>query len=168
MSKKKDEHIKNIVSQVRVDRAPNNFTDNVMKDVLIFTNQEALKSRELSSLLKRTSIQTPSENFTSDIVKLVSIEKEMDFKPLINKKAWFIVVTILIFMILFVYFNEMPQQSYAIFDKISPYLEETQHLFVNPFKGLRFSPLLIISVLCLSSMLIFETVLKRKFINDNK
>ena len=91
MSKKSDKHIKNIISTVGIDKAPADFTSKVMQDVLVSTNEEALKDATLSSLLKRTSIEEPSQDFVSSIMNQVETPIEIKYQPLISKKTWLII-----------------------------------------------------------------------------
>ena len=161
MSKKSDKHIKKIISKVELDKAPIDFTSKVMQDVFISTNEEALKDPALSSLLKRTSTEEPSQNFVSLIMNQVENPVEIKYQPLIGKKTWFIIAGVLISFILFALLNDSPSQSTPIIDKALPYLDSLNSLIANPFKGFKMSPLLAISLMCLSSLLLVDTFLKR-------
>ncbi len=167
MNKKDDKHIKDIISKIAANKAPDGFTKNVMKDVFMMSsNEEALKSKELTSLLKRTVVEKPSQGFIESVMGQIEAQKEIEYKPLISKKGWFIISGTIIATIVFVFFNTAPNESSTVFDGMLPYLQETKHLFTNPFKSIKFSPLLTISLLCLSSMLLFDTLVKRRLFSD--
>lgn len=165
MSKNKDEHIKDFININSIDKAPVNFTSKVMQDVFMSSNEEALKSKELNSLLKRTAIEKPSYDFVANIMDQVAIQKEIQYKPLISKKAWFIISATIVVLLLSVFLTDAPKESSSILNQVSPYLDQAHQVFTNPFKNIAFSPLLTMSLLCLSSMLIFDTLLKRRLFN---
>ena len=168
MSTKDDKHIKDIIRKIAANKAPNDFTKNVMKDVFMMSsNEEALKSKELTSLLKRTVREKPSQDFMEVVMGQIETQKKIIYKPLISKKGWFIISGTIIAMVVFVFFNATPNESSAVYDSVLPYLEETKHLFANPFKHIKFSPLLTIGLLCLSSMLLFDTLLKRRLLSNS-
>lgn len=162
MSKNKDEHIKDFININSIDKAPVNFTSKVMQDVFMSSNEEALKSKELNSLLKRTAIEKPSYDFVTNIMDQVAIQKEIQYKPLISKKAWFIISATIVVLLLSVFLTDAPKESSSLLNKVSPYLDQAHQVFTNPFKNIAFSPLLTMSLLCLSSMLLFDTLLKRR------
>ena len=162
MSKKKEEHIKDFINMNSIDKAPVNFTSKVMQDVFMSSNEEGLKSKELNSLLKRTAIEKPSNDFVTNIMNQVAIQKEIQYKPLISKKAWLIISATIVALLLTVFLSQAPKESSSLLNKVSPYLEQAQQVFTNPFKNITFSPLLSISLLCLCSMLLFDTLLKRR------
>ena len=164
MNKKSDKHIKNIIHKVGIDKAPADFTSKVMQDVFISSNEEALKDTILSSLLKRNCIEEPSEEFVSSIMNQVETTAEIKYQPLIGKKTWFIISGIITAFVIFVFFSDSPKESSSLVTKALPYLDQAQHLLMNPFKSIRISPLLTISLLCLTSMLLFDSLLKRKLI----
>ena len=162
MSKKREEHIKDFININSIDKAPVNFTSKVMQDVFMSSNEEALKSKELNSLLKRTAIEKPSYDFVANIMNQVAIQKEIQYKPLISKKAWFIISATIVVLLLSVFLSDAPKESSSLLNKVSPYLDQAQQVFTNPFKNIVFSPLLTMSLLCLCSMLLFDTLLKRR------
>ena len=163
MSKKSDKHIKNIISTLGIDKAPADFTSKVMQDVFVSTNEEALKDATLSSLLKRTSIEEPSQDFVSSIMNQVETPVEIKYQPLISKKTWLLISGVVMAFMLFIFLSGSPKESSSLLTEALPYLDQAQHLFMNPFKSISISPLLTISLLCLSSMLLFDSLLKRKF-----
>lgn len=165
MSKNIDEHIKDFININSIDKAPVNFTSKVMQDVFMSSNEEALKSKELNSLLKRTAIEKPSYDFVANIMDQVAIQKEIQYKPLISKKAWFIISVTIVVLLLSVFLTDAPKESSSLLNKVSPYLDQAHQVFTNPFKNIAFSPLLTMSLLCLSSMLFFDTLLKRRLFN---
>lgn len=165
MSKNIDEHIKDFININSIDKAPVNFTSKVMQDVFMTSNEEALKSKELNSLLKRTAIEKPSYDFVTNIMDQVAIQKEIQYKPLISKKAWFIISATIVVLLLSVFLTDAPKESSSLLNKVSPYLDQAHQVFTNPFKNIAFSPLLTMSLLCLSSMLLFDTLLKRRLFN---
>lgn len=165
MSKKTDKHIKNIIGKAGIDKAPVDFTSKVMQDVFVSTNEEALKDAALSSLLKRTSIDEPSREFVSVIMNQVETPIEIKYQPLISKKTWFIISGAVIAFILLVFLSGSPKESTSIFNKVSPYLNNINNLFSNPFKVIVLSPLLTISIICLSSLLFLDAILKKRSFN---
>lgn len=164
MSKKKKEHIKKFINTNSIDKAPANFTSNVMQDVFVLTNEAALKDATLSSLLKRTSVEKPSYDFASNIMTQLNAEKEIEYQPLISKKAWLIISVVVIASMLGTIFSNSTGNSASLFSEITPYIDQAKGIVNNPFKGAKVSPLLAISLLCLTSMLLFDNFLKKKLI----
>jgi hypothetical protein len=162
MSKKSDKHIKNIISKVGIDKAPLDFTSKVMQDVFVSTNEEALKDVTLSSLLKKNTIEEPSQDFVSSIMNQVETPVTIKYQPLIDKKTWFIISGVVIAFSLFVLLGNSPKESTSIFNKVSPYLNDLNRVFSNSLKGFTVSPLLLISIFCLSTLLLLDTFLKRR------
>ena len=168
MGKRNKEHIEKIMSKVGIEKAPTDFTKNVMQDVFISTNETALKDVKLTSLLKETTLETPSNVFVSNIMNAVEAKRNIEFKPLISKKGWLTICVFFIGTLVFMLSKGSPAESSTIFAKISPYLDEAKNMFSNPFKGTEFftgaelSPILVISLVCLSSMLLFDTLLKKR------
>lgn len=164
MNKKSNKHIKNIISKVGIEKAPIDFTNKVMQDIFVSTSVEALKDATLSSLLKRTSIEEPSPEFVSAIMNQVKTPIVIDYQPLISKKVWFIISGVVITFVLFVFLYDSPNESISVFNKVSPYLNDMNSIFTNFLKGFTISPVLIISIFCLSTLLLLDTFLKRRAI----
>jgi len=168
MSKRNREHIKNLISKVGIEKAPENFAKNVMQDIFVSTNEEALKDVKLTSVLKEATIETPSNTFVSNIMKEIEIGRNIEFKPLISKKGWLLICGFFVGILALMLLKDSPEGPSTILAKISPYLDETKNMFSNPFKGTEFftgaelSPILAISLFCLSSMLLFDTILKKR------
>ena len=164
MSKKQQKDIRKFINTNSIDKAPANFTNKVMQDVFMSSNEEALKSAALNSLLKRTTIEKPSYHFASNIMSQITAEKEIEYQPLISKKAWLIISVVLIAFVLVTIFSNSTDGSTSIFSEVNPYIDQVKSVFNNPFKGVEVSPLLAISLLCLTSMLLFDNFLKKKLI----
>ncbi len=168
MSKRNKGHIEKIMSKAGIEKAPANFTKNVMQDVFISTNEAALKDVKLTSLLKETTLEIPSDVFVSNIMNAVEAKRNIEFKPLISKKGWLTICGFFAGILVFMSIKSSPTEPSTIFAKISPYLDEAKNIFSNPFKGTEFftgaelSPILVISLLCLSSMLLFDTLVKKR------
>lgn len=165
MNKKEEKHIKNLMSKIEANKAPNDFTNKVMKDVFMMSaGEEALKSAALTSLLKRTVTENVQHDFTEAVMSKIEAQKDLAYKPLIGKKAWFLISSAVIAVLVLVIMNDTPKESNSIFDSILPYMEQTKVIFINPLKNISISPLFTISFLSLSSMLIFDALLKRKLL----
>tara|TARA_R110002073_G_scaffold220418_1_gene380589 strand:- start:81225 stop:81719 length:495 start_codon:yes stop_codon:yes gene_type:complete len=162
MSKSKD--IKNIINKNAIDKAPMNFTEEVMKDVFLMSDSELLKDDALSSLLQRTIIEQPSESLVNAVLSQVEVENKMVYQPLISKRGWVVIFSVLIGFVLFVLFYNTSTAStgFINIDTLLPYLKFTESLLSNPFKGMVFSPLLAISLLCISTLLFVDTFLKKR------
>ncbi len=168
MSKRNKEHIKKILREAGVENAPKNFTQQVMQDIFVSTSEEGLQDGKLKTLLKEPSLETPSITFVANVMKDIRAQQNLEYKPLISKKGWLIISTFFIEIIVFIFFKEGPQEPSAILAKIVPYLEQTKNMFDLPltenqfFKAPQLSPILAISLFCLSSMLLFDMLLKRR------
>ena len=164
MSKKSDKHIKNIISQVEIDKAPLDFTSNVMQDVFVSSNETALKDPVLTSLLKRTNSEVPSQEFVSSIMNQVETPIDFKYQPLISKKTWFVISAFLVGFIVIAFLIDTPKESAASITKASLYLSSMTNLISNSLKELTESPLLIISIFSLSILLLLDTYFKGRII----
>ena len=164
MSKKSDKHIKNIISQVEIDKAPLDFTSKVMQDVFVSSKEESLKDAVLSSLLKRTNFEMPSQDFVSSIMDQVETPIDFKYQPLISKKTWVIISAFFVGLIIVAFLIDTPKESAASITKASLYLSSMTNLFSNAIKELTESPLLIISIFSLSILLLVDTYFKGKII----
>ena len=79
MSKRNRVHIKNLISKVGIEKAPDNFAKNVMQDIFVSTNEEALKDAKLTSVLKQATIETPSNIFVSNIMNEIETKRNIQF-----------------------------------------------------------------------------------------
>ncbi len=168
MSKRNKEHIKKILREAGVENAPKNFTQHVMQDIFVSTSEEGLLDDKLSTLLKEPNLEMPSGTFVANVMNEIDVQQNLEYKPLISKKGWLIISTFFIGIIVFMFFKDSPQEPSAVLAKIIPYLEQTKNRFDLPLienqflKTPQLSPILAISLFCLSSMLLFDTVLKRR------
>jgi len=168
MSKRNKEHIKRLIGEAGVEKAPLDFTKQVMQDIFVSASEEGLKDEKLATLLKEPGLEIPSNKFVSNIMKDVEVQRNLEYQPLISKKGWLVISAFFIGILVFVLFKDMPEQPSAIFAKLIPYLEASKNTFSNPFEGqkllnlTKLSPILAISLFCLSSMLLFDTKLKRR------
>ena len=168
MNKGKKEHIKKMLNQVGVEKAPVDFTQQVMQDIFVSTSEEGLKDEKLATLLKEPNLEIPSTMFVSNVMKDIEMQRNLEYKPLISKKGWLLIGGFFVGMLVFVFFKDAPQEPSAVLTKLLPYLEEAKNrldVSYSPkgrFNAPELSPILAISLFCLSSMLIFETILKRR------
>lgn len=162
MSKQDKEHIKDFLSNVNVDKAPVDFTDKVMQNIYALTGEETLKDANLSALLQKNIIEKPSENLLAEVMSKVDLSTTLQFKPLIGKKAWFVIILTLVALISFSIMNGTSTESSSILNEISPYLDQLKGFFNFSSKGFVLSPVLMISITSLFSLLIVDNFLKRE------
>ncbi len=171
MGKRNKKHMKKLLKETGIEKAPENFTQHVMKDVFISLNEEGLKDQRLAQILKTQSLEMPSDTFVSNVMEEVKMREDLEYKPLISKKGWFAICGFIVALMMFVLFKETPQESTSIYTKVTPYLEEAKNIFSNPLEGRTFfketqlSPILTMSLFCLISMLLFDIKLRKRLIN---
>ena len=165
MSKKKEDIFKKLIDANVIDKAPVDFTKKVMQDVSILSNEELLEDKKLTSILKSSSIEKPSKNFVSTVLNTIEIKNQVTYKPVINKKAWFIIVTILISLVLYIIFYDSPTETTSVFSSVTSYIDSFNNVFSNFINGFKLSSIFTISLIALSSLLVLDFSLKNQYAN---
>lgn len=71
----------------------------------------------IEKVMAETSLETPSFDFTSKIMKQVAVEKEAKvavYKPLISKPVWYSISAILLAIIAYSFFNGSKETQFDI------------------------------------------------------
>jgi len=165
MSKKKEDIFKKLIDANAIDKAPVDFTKKVMQDVSILSNEELLEDKILTSILKRSSIEKTSKNFVSIVLNTIEIKNQVKYQPVINKKAWFIITTILILLVLYIIFYDSPAETTSIFSSATLYIDSFSNAFSNFINGFKLSSIFTISLIALSSLLVLDFSLKNRYAN---
>jgi hypothetical protein len=109
MGNKKDDILKTIIQKVELDKPAVNFTASVMKEVAAEACNEVVVNPALKSILKRNAIEKPALDFTKDImIKVENLESKTIYKPIITLKAWRIIFTVLICLVVGLIVSDRP------------------------------------------------------------
>ena len=100
MGIKKDDILKKVIQKVELDKPAPDFTALVMKEVIAECQGEVIADPVIKSLLKRYTIEKPSADFTRQVMtQVVSPEGKTAYKPIITKKVWYFVATLIVFLL---------------------------------------------------------------------
>ena len=119
-------------------------------------------------ILKEASLESPSENFVSNIMDAIALEnsksKAIIYKPLISKSSWFIMAISLI--VLFGILLTVNMESSVIFSKIDiSYLNKFSG--INIFEKVKISTVFTYSCVLFSVMVLFQLLYIKKYFNKN-
>jgi len=156
---KQDKNIDKFIKQSLSSEKPSSdFSANVMQQInaLELENEKAL-----SSLLQKHTLEKPSLNFTSKIMQEIGArEKIGSYQPVIGKKVWFVIFSIILVVVIFTIFNFNNTPSEMTY--IDAFISKMSSSFSFKMPALITSPILALSMLALSSFLFLDKFLHRK------
>lgn len=110
MSNKKRDPLKSLIRKVEPDKPSLNFTSLVMQEVK--AQKEAAINPVLKALLKRNGIEKPSKEFTQSVLAHVEARDfQTTDKSIISKKAWLIIISGIVFLVLYLGLSEQTPMS---------------------------------------------------------
>jgi len=101
--------------------------------------------------VNEVGVEQPSPSFVNDVMKRIELNtaKSGVYKPLVSKKAWVLVTTVVIGGIILLFLYPTGEPSYVQ----AKLLEEVSKV-KNPFRGVEISKTLMYAVGCLALFLI--------------
>ncbi len=164
MSNKEKHTTKKLIQNIDLDTPSVNFTDKVMTKVNSIPDELILKDVILTSLLKENSLEVPNPYFSTNIMNKVNANFVADYKPIISKKSWNI---IFLFFTGFIGYILLSKPTISNQNK---YVSEFSTFFNNLISDLGNSlvqnieipSILIVSILCLSLLLLLDAALRTK------
>jgi hypothetical protein len=149
-----------IKKNLEVESTSPDFSDKIFSQIKI---AETLKEKELFSLLQKYAKEEPSSDFSSMVMQQILQTNRLTHQPVITKKVWFIIITIFVVIIRFIFSN-------AEFSKKEPgalfsYMLQIKNLYNFEEPVILFSPLFAWSLLALSSLLGLDFVIRNKSIS---
>jgi hypothetical protein len=159
MTDKKRDPLKSLIQKVELDKPSVNFTRVVMEEVK--AQKEAVVNPALKSLLKRNGIDDLAIDFTQNVMAKVGMR---DFhasrQPIISKKVWFIIISAILFLGLYLGFAEQSSNSP---DGPIGYFIDIGNAVTTLLARVNFVPrVYLITVISLSSLLVADYVLRKK------
>ena len=119
--------------------------------------------KDIKYVVKEAGLESPSVNFLKNVmeqVELSAIEMSSSYKPLISKKAWFIIGVAVVVLLCTIPFLSDSKESilstidFSFLNKIS---------IKNPFSGFTFHKTTIYGILFLALLFLIQiTILKRR------
>ncbi len=164
MSNKEEHTIKKLIQSIDLDIPSANFADKVMSKVNVISNNETLKDIVLVSLLKKNSLETPNADFSAKIMAKVNTNNVVDYKPIISNKGWSIIFLFFASFITYVLFSK-PTITYKnkYISEFSIYFNDLIIDLSNSItQNLQVPSILIVSVLCLSVLLLLDAAIRSK------
>lgn len=161
----KEKHItKKLLQSIDLDSPSIDFTDKVMAKVNIVPDDIILKDMILTSLLKKNSLETPNSDFSIEIMAKVSTNSIVDYKPIISKKSWNIIFFFFLSFITYILFSKpTTTQNHSYISKLSKVSNNLIAELGNSLtQNIQIPSILVVSILCLSVLLLLDTVLRTK------
>lgn len=134
------------------------FTDMVLDRI---HKSEIKKEKALQNVLHKYTVEIPPSDFTSKVMQQVMEQDAIaKYQPVISKKSWMVIATILIIIIGFISLkadalNEEP-------DFLLSYLSGMAKLFSFELPAILTSPIFALSLFALSSLLGIDYYLRNK------
>jgi hypothetical protein len=154
-----NKNIDKIIKQnLKIEETSSGFSDNVMEQIY---DTDLKKEKALSSLLQRHIIEETTIDFTSKV--LASIEQKSKvaiYQPVISKKVWFIITSVIAFVLVYTLLNEDAETTQNIY--LESFLSKVTGLFTTEYPTLSISPLFALSIFALSSLLILDHFLRNR------
>jgi len=164
MSDKEKHSTKKLLLNIGLDSPSINFIDKVMEKVNIIPDDVILEDEVLSSLLKKNSLEIPSFDFSTKIMTKVNTYSISDYKPIISKKGWNIIFLLFAsFVIYALLFKPTTTQNNSYISKFSTFFNDLIANFGSSLsQNIQIPSILIVSILCLSVLLLLDTLLRTK------
>ena len=161
---KKDEHnIKKLIQNIELDSPSENFTEKVMSNINYATDDELLNDPSLTSLLKKNGQEAPSVNFVTEVMAQIQREGIIEYKPIISKKIWSVLILLLVSSVVFVLFTESTPSNNSYVSKYSDVLERIITSFGSSIvESIQIPSILVVSTFCLSSLLLLDYFLNTR------
>lgn len=109
MTNKKTAALKRLIQKAELEKPQYDFTNLIMEEI---EAQEPVINPALKTLIKRNGIEKPSINLRYII--LTQIEESVlhtKHKPIIPQKAWLIVISMIVFFVIYLGFSEQSLKS---------------------------------------------------------
>ena len=157
MSKKEEHNIKKLIQSIELDSPSENFTEKVMSNINYATDDELLNDPSLTSLLKKNGQEAPSVNFVTEVMAQIQREGIIEYKPIISKKIWSVLILLLVSSVVFVLFTESTPSNNSYVSKYSDVLERIITSFGSSIvESIQIPSILVVSTFCLSSLLLLD------------
>jgi len=160
---KQDKSIDKYIKEgLKVEKTSLGFSNNVMQQIHTLNIE---KEKALTSLMQKYILQEPSLNFTANTLSKINSDlKSATYQPVISKKAWFTIASILISVSIYiiVYMDSVSLQS----DLLLKNIQKLESLFSFELPSLLTSPLFALSIFALSSLLFLDYFLRKRRISS--
>ena len=163
MPKKEEHKIKKLIQSIELETPSENFTESVMMKIHHNTNEEVLKDKILTSLLKKNGQETPSVNFVDNVMAQLQRVETIEYKPIISKKMWGILFSLFVGFILYSFFYEPTISDQTYIAKYVSMFDNIISDFGNSLvKNIQIPSILFVSTFCLSTLLLIDYFLNSK------
>jgi len=164
MANKEKNTTKKLIQKIDLDSPSVKFSDKVMAKVNIISDDETLTDIPLSSLLKKNCLETPNADFTTKIMAKVGVNDIADYKPIISKRGWNVII--LFFASFIIYILSSKPATVQKNQYISEFSTIVSKLITNLGNSLtqnfQVPSILVVSIVCLSILLLLDSTLRTK------
>lgn len=146
-----------IKQNLKIEETSLNFSSNVMEQIYAV---DLKKKKALSSLMQKHVIEEPSINFTSNVLSTIEQKSKVSvYQPVIGKKAWIFIGSLIIFIFVYALFNIGSPAQNSIIDN---FFLKIHDYFSFEFPSISISPLFTLSIFALSSLLCLDYFLRNR------
>lgn len=159
-----EKNIKKLIQKIGPNKPSDEFTDKIMAEINTVEEILVPKDEALVQLLKRTMPEETSSNFTYKVMQKIDLSPAKVYKPLISKKGWAGIVVFFVLSILAtLIFKPVSTNENPYVNIFLGLLEKASgNLFAAVTEGAHIPSLLVISISCLSVLLLLDGLLRAK------
>ena len=138
-----------VIRVVPADQPDANFTDKLMSEIHADLEREEV----LKALLQHQLVEGPSFSFTANVMSQLNAQsKRLVFKPIITKRAWLVIASVLAVLILLI----------GLVNTSTQHSPTSQSIVANALSYIRQIPSLYLIVLPLAAVLLMVDLLFNK------
>lgn len=153
--KKIDDFIK---EGLEVENTSLNFSNIVMQQIQALDLE---KEKALTSLLQKYTLKEPSLNFTTNVLSEIHLNSKTSvYQPVISKKVWYVIFSIVILVVSYVLFSLEGASSQS--NMINLNLIKLANVFSFNLPKLLATPLFTLSLFALTSLLFLDYFLQKR------
>lgn len=153
--KKIDDFIK---EGLEVENTSLNFSNIVMQQIQALDLE---KEKALTSLLQKYTLKEPSLNFTTNVLSEIHLNSKTSvYQPVISKKVWYAIFSIVILVVSYVLFSLEGASSQS--NMINLNLIKLANVFSFNLPKLLATPLFTLSLFALTSLLFLDYFLQKR------
>ncbi len=155
----RNKNIDKLIKQnLKIEEPSLDFSSDVMDQVFA---SDLKKEKALSFLLQKHILEEPSIDFTTSVFsKIEQDSKAIIYQPVLGKKAWFLLSSLVVFIVVYVLMNmENSSGKYVVIGDV--YSKMLAYISID-LPTLSISPLYAFSIFVLSSLLFLDYFLRNR------
>jgi len=156
---KENKNIDKFIKQnINIEKPSLDFSNKVMSQVKAI---ELNNEKAFSSLMQKNLLETPSVNFTTNIMSIINQDSKVSiYNPVISKKAWILITSFVLILFGYTIFNLEFSQTY--FAELEKYIPSYTMNISFQLPQIITSPLFATSIFALSALLFIDYFIRNR------